>query len=331
MQTHPQNHAPSGEAKNGVIQFKPIYADEPICKARDALFLSVIRLFKKAAEYTDQSDKSAVWNYEKAFEHRDMVYSSPSDRSYLRMFRPHDNLSASIAVRLADVRIAFFLPAHRGIELRVIDRLSGYSDAQADKPIRLSRIMGDGRILIDHLFNGKRLGDLILTSKALTGDPQAIHLLADALYLETLHIYASLLDAFSQSGILLDAPASSMKNMRFRTRLNGMELRAQFGLSIAEIECLEEPTLIMPMGMWEIHSTADKIEAVNQAIETDPDRFQEARVDRMMIDADGGLRRVPPQAPGSAPRTQTHSEPFPDLQPIEPDETSGGDGSGANF
>ena len=139
--------------------------------------------------------------------------------------------------------------------------------------------MDDGRIHVEYAYSNQRFADLVLYSRAMTGDAQALALMADGLALEVMHLYESL-------NLLVCAGAHDRKSteimkLRFRTSLTLEELCRRFEINPSELECLEEGTMISPFGLWLITSSPEIIEAIKGAIESDPESFQ--RENRMRV------------------------------------------------
>jgi methylase of polypeptide subunit release factors len=110
-------------------------------------------------------------------------------------------LSASIAVRLGDVRIGLVVPQRLVQDASFLSGFLPYPET-ALSPRRVFRTLGDSDALIDFLFS-TRLGDFDLTRKALTGSKQDIDLLADALAMETSHLIAALAQHLADSGLFV--------------------------------------------------------------------------------------------------------------------------------
>lgn len=110
-------------------------------------------------------------------------------------------LSASLSVRLGDVRIGIIVPSRLIKETSLLSGFYPYAEIPM-QPARLMRQLGDDETLVDFIFTA-RLGDFDLTRLALSGDTQSMDLLSDALAMETAHLIAALGQYLADSGMFL--------------------------------------------------------------------------------------------------------------------------------
>jgi methylase of polypeptide subunit release factors len=111
-------------------------------------------------------------------------------------------LVVSIALRLGDCRIGLIIPQNGIPDAQIISAFSPYADDRhALAPQRIIRPLGDSDTLVDFVFAGERLGDLLMTRRALCGDEVDMLVLADGFAQETIHLARALVHHLAVHGI----------------------------------------------------------------------------------------------------------------------------------
>ena len=147
-------------------------------------------------------------------------------------------LRLSLALRLGETRIGVIIPRYSAVTTlaQLADDESYPRGGRGCE--RVVRDLGGRYILFDYVFSGVRLGDDVLTQRALGGDVGAMELLADAIYYESRHLREGVVHRIHESGALLEqvqaagvlVAESSDMPMEIETRQSQRDLCAKTGL-----------------------------------------------------------------------------------------------------
>lgn len=209
--------------------------DGRVESARGWIYAAVAERLERLARADAQRDRvqTAVWSHGVPIPQPQVEISA--ERGYLRVRWADLGISASLLVRIGDVRIGFMLARRNACGPDVFETVFPYPEGTVS-PRRTVRPLGDTDWLVDFMFYGDRLGAPDLTRAALCSDVQSMELLADALYQETVHLLAALVHQMAHAGVLLGHQAQGdTRAVHFSLRQDPEGIRQILGLTPAEL------------------------------------------------------------------------------------------------
>lgn len=234
----------------------------PTVAARTRLFALLQQMIRSVGTAPGPQGASALVD-------ESCLFLTSPERAGWQMTRERDGLTVDVRVRVADIRIGFSLTR----EFRAIPDVKTLHPV--DPPAIITRGLPDGRVWFETIYTNRRFADLVLLSRAMTGDTPAMTLVVDGLAFEILQIYAWLMEeAFIDPVVPRVDPDAEAATLRFRTSRNLESLSRQFRIPPSDFECLEETPRERGPTLWQVVSTRDAVEAIEQAIAQSPDVFQ---------------------------------------------------------
>lgn len=167
--------------------------------ARREIFEAVVSGFL-ATDSLERPNAPAVWSVAETF--IGMEASIDMGRGLCELTWRSPVLRMSIGLRLGDVRVGIIVPLYDQLNDDLLGLCEAYPNGGRGCE-RLVRKLGKSYVLFDYVFSGARLGDDDLTRCALSGDLEAMGLLADAIYHEAHHLRSSIVYHIHNSGMLL--------------------------------------------------------------------------------------------------------------------------------